>query len=524
MKPFHNVRLYKTLFTKACAMNKKNVNLPGRLIFIPYLLIAIGLISSCAKGADVSVHDITGQVVSCGSPFAGAEIELYSPEHGRLYAITDNDGNYVFKRVWNGSYTLKANKEGYSFYPDKYTVTMDSSDIQNRDFDTMLSWSKTYNETGKSKLFGIAQTLDCGYILTGYKNVPKADDRDNIEFWTAKLDLYGRMVCEKTWGQDGIDIGYSVIETTDEGFIAVGEKDVSGSPNIWVIKFHIGIVNNTLSIIEDWNETFTSGKECKGKAVFEDDNGDIIVTGHVVTDMQSDIMMMRLDNNGNLKAPGIVKYGYSSWDYTTFMTRINSTEGFIISGLREPDENARGLVLKVLPGFGEDWYKEYKAGEYLYGELFANPYSELYCIKRTSDGGYIAAGETRSANEAKSDLWVLKLNSIGGITWESIIDRGANEGAKFVYEMQDKELKETVYFIAGYAFSEASGNEDYWTLKIDTSGNIREENYYNGLSGGSNFIEAALTTKDGGHILAGWTESGSSNDYVWILKFDADGK
>lgn len=47
-----------------------------------------------------------------------------------------------------------------------------------------------------------------------------------------------------------------------------------------------------------------------------------------------------------------------------------------------------------------------------------------YSIQQASDGGFIAAGNTWSAdgdvssNHGTKDYWVLKLDSVGNITWE----------------------------------------------------------------------------------------------------------
>jgi hypothetical protein len=39
-------------------------------------------------------------------------------------------------------------------------------------------------------------------------------------------------------------------------------------------------------------------------------------------------------------------------------------------------------------------------------------------VQQTSDGGYIVAGDTNSSGVGDYDVWVLKLNSTGGITWQ----------------------------------------------------------------------------------------------------------
>ena len=48
-------------------------------------------------------------------------------------------------------------------------------------------------------------------------------------------------------------------------------------------------------------------------------------------------------------------------------------------------------------------------------------------IRQTSDGGYIAVGETFSFGAGGGDFWILKLNSSGNIQWQKTYGGGGRD-------------------------------------------------------------------------------------------------
>lgn len=159
----------------------------------------------------------------------------------------------------------------------------------------------------------------------------------------------------------------------------------------------------------------------------------------------------------------------------------------------------------------------------------------------TSDGGFIVAassesgisGDKTEALIGDRDIWVVKFNSSGNITWQNTIGGTDYDNPHSIYQAADGG-----YIIAASSRSNASadkaensqGDMDFWIIKLDGSGNIVWEN----TIGGSNFdsVNDANPTADGGVIVCGYSLSGVSGDKTeasygdrdyWVLKLNSSG-
>lgn len=70
---------------------------------------------------------------------------------------------------------------------------------------------------------------------------------------------------------------------------------------------------------------------------------------------------------------------------------------------------------------------------------------KAYDIQRTSDGGFIVTGETKSFGTGKSDVYLLKLNAAGGLSWTQTY---GTKGEDVGYSV--KQTLDGGYVITGY--------------------------------------------------------------------------
>jgi uncharacterized delta-60 repeat protein len=140
-----------------------------------------------------------------------------------------------------------------------------------------------------------------------------------------------------------------------------------------------------------------------------------------------------------------------------------------------------------------------------------------YSIQQTKDGGYIVAGMTNSFGAGRSDVYIIKLDVNGNKLWQKTFGGSGNDGA---YSIQ--QTKDGGYIIAGYTESFGKGESDVYVIKLDANGNkVWEKTFGGRYDDGAYSIQQ---TTDGGYIIAGWTSSfGAGNSHVYVIKLNADG-
>ncbi|MQY71655.1 hypothetical protein GH141_06980, partial [bacterium] len=86
-------------------------------------------------------------------------------------------------------------------------------------------WTRTYGGTGEDVGHFVQETSDGGYIIAGYTTSFGAGSYD---VYLVKTNEDGDTLWTKTYGGTGSDVGYSVQETPDEGYIIAGRTTSFG--------------------------------------------------------------------------------------------------------------------------------------------------------------------------------------------------------------------------------------------------------------------------------------------------------
>ena len=150
--------------------------------------------------------------------------------------------------------------------------------------------------------------------------------------------------------------------------------------------------------------------------------------------------------------------------------------------------------------------------------LGGSDYDRAYSVQQTTDGGYVVVGTTSSNNfdvtghYGSSDIWVVKLSSLGNIEWQKTYGGSSVEEGFSIQQTTDGG-----YIIAGITFSTngavttATGG---WIVKINSIGTIQWQ------KGISNYINSIQQTTDGGYIAAGYTNGPLGNTDYHIIKLN----
>ena len=142
---------------------------------------------------------------------------------------------------------------------------------------------------------------------------------------------------------------------------------------------------------------------------------------------------------------------------------------------------------------------------------------ESHAIQQTSDGGYIVAGHTASFDIGSYDLLMLKLDSNGTVSWTKTYGRSYQD---YLHSFQ--QTSDGGYIVVGDSESSGSGKWDIWVLKLDSKGEVSWQKTYGGSD--EDYASSVDSTEGGGYVLIGSTKSfGSGASDIVVLKLTNEG-
>jgi len=467
-----------------------------------FLIIALYVLAisteSCGGGGSGGEGDtrgglytISGTVTSGGSSMTGVTITLA----GSPTKTTDSNGAYQLTDLGSGSYTITPSKEGFNFSPASLTVSITNSNVPEQNFTaTAVTWAKIYGGSSADIAHFIQQSSDGGFIVVG----ETSSFGLNSDVWILKLDVNGNIAWQKTYDGDGVDIAHSMQQTLDGGFIVAGETSSSGqNTDVWILKLD---VNGNIA----WQKTYGGDGADIAHSIQQTTEGGFIVAGETSSfGAETDVWILKMDANGNIAWEK--RYGGSGEDIAHSIQQT-SDGGYIIAG----ESNSFGggdkdiWVLRLTSAGAIQWQKTYGTN---------TSEDSAYSVQQTSDGGFIVAGETIAG---RPDVWVLKLDANGAIQWQKTYGGANDDAAKSIQQTSDGG-----YILAGVTSSFAHFFGDMWLIKLDASGTIQWEKTYGGNV--SNSADSIRQTYDGGYIVAGTTTSFPGNSNYWVLKLDGTG-
>ncbi len=398
-----------------------------------YLFPLFLLLCSCSKESDELPDEITTPEVVFVKTLGGS----------------NNDIGYSITKTNDNGYAIL----GYTDSPDGDITTKNTTDsdflLLKYDINDTLEWQQTYGGSSDDRGNKIIQTSDNGYAILGYSSSNDLDVSVNNgadDFWIVKLNEQGNILWESSFGFAGSDSGTSLIETSDNGFLLVGELDITASGglgNANAAKKHAGgdfwaIKLDRLGNFE-WSRFYGGSFTETAQDVVETSDGYIISGSSDSLDIDInnnyggyDIWIVKIDFSGNLIWQR--NFGGSSIDEAYQITTTSSGDFLIIGNTLSVDENVNRNN-----GLSDLWMVKISTeGDLIWEKTFGGTSFDVgRAISTTADGGFLVAGSSRSedgdfVNKGQNDAWVLKISDEGTLQWQKFI--GGSE-VDFLYDI-----------------------------------------------------------------------------------------
>ncbi len=310
-----------------------------------------------------------------------------------------------------------------------------------------------------------------------------------------------------TYGGPANDYTYGFVAATDGGYLMVGSTCSygAGSSDIWLVKVD---AHGTML----WNKTFGGPYTDYGCNIIATSDGNYALVGYTCYDNSTggeecpDVWLIKVDANGN--ALWNQTYGkLADADYAMVIV-ATSDGGYALAGAIYQNVTSPGdaLLIKVDANGAEQWNQTYGGAN---EDIF-------WGITQTSDGGYTLTGQT--IIEDSVDAWVIKLDANGTEQWSKTFGGSESDIGWWIIKNSDES-----YTLSGCTASFGAGHNDFWLIKIDSSGNMLWNQTYGGPEDDIAYVLTA--TPDGGYAIVGSTISfgtAGSSDF-WLVKTDSNG-
>jgi hypothetical protein len=305
-----------------------------------------------------------------------------------------------------------------------------------------LEWEKTFT-TSRSNAAGnsVQATADGGFVAAGRTNstvfYPGAAPRSDV--YLVKTDAQGNEIWSRTFGGEEVDVGRAALQTTDGGYVVVGDTDSAGAGGRDVY-----LVKTDADGILEWEKTFGGPDDDYGYALRQTAGGGFVIAGS--------------------------RYNAATYDTDIYIIKTDATGGL-------------------------SWEKTIDFSERDYA----------YALAIAPDGGFVITGEATPAGAYYPDICLVKTDSAGNEIWRRLFGQDGHDIGRSI------EADDDGYIVAAVRFCHY-----VHLMKTDAAGALIWERTY--AVSGSSGANAVKPTADGGYILAGATDA-----EAFLLKTDVDG-
>ncbi|MCG3168045.1 MAG: hypothetical protein POELPBGB_03845 [Bacteroidia bacterium] len=358
--------------------------------------------------------------------------------------IYGGEGYDEARSIWqttDGGYIVAGTSGSYpSGNSDVFLLKIDSVGA--------IQWFKFPGGSDLQAGYSVQQTSDGGFIVAGLTD---AGDFGGYDVYLMKADENGDFLWSKTYGGADWDFGYSVEETSDNGFIIGGTTFSFGKgEQMYMIK--TDAAGDTA-----WTKTYGGAGQENAKRATQTTDGGYVLIGY--SDSygagEKDIFILKTDASGD--SVWSKTYGTPNNDEGTFVD-VTSDNKIIMCGFSENYQDGKIYAFYAkLDNAGNESFSNY-LGTPVGDELPAT-------IRETTDGGFAYAGSVLGIGAGNKDYRLVKIDGGGNYQWGKTYG-GANDDISNAMLV----TSDSGFVLAGSTMSYGNGSKDIYIFKSDNQG------------------------------------------------------
>jgi hypothetical protein len=361
-----------------------------------------------------------------------------------------------------------------------------------------VDWMKTYGGVSSELVYAI-DVAPGGYIITGKTT---SFGGGNADLYVLKTDSNGDSLWMTVWGTSRQEHGRDIVSCSGGGYAVVGIERLTQASQPQIV-FHK--LNAAGAIVTTKNYGHVGND--RSWSIVETSDGGFAMAGDtdVSNSGQTDVYLIRTDATGDTLWTR--NYGGAE-DDEGYRAEQTADGGFVVTGGSSSFADVGDwdvYLIRTDAGGDTLWTRTYGGPDYDIG----------HCVRQTSDGGFIIAGETRSYGAGNSDFYLIKTDAAGDTSWTRTYGGDRDDVARSVQCVNNG------YTVAGYTESFGGFDNDAFVVRTNLLGDALWTKVIGG--GGEDCGYSFVALPFGTYVIAGYTGSwGAGGDDAWMIKLDSD--
>ena len=360
------------------------------------------------------------------------------------------------------------------------------------------AWTKTFGGPLADVGNSVKQTTDGGFIIAATTSSFGTGGQD---IYLIKTDENGDTLWTKTFGGTGNDRAANVVQTNDNGYAVFGTTNSFGNGGDDFLLWKTDSLGNTA-----WFKTYGgSGTEGAFEGQGTLDNG-YILTGYFQSQDTKGWVVRTNDLGEEMWAQTIGDVSTTSY-HASYSVQQADDSTFFIAGIWYYWFNGSyryNYFLSKLNTLGNSiFYHTYER----------NGADRCWSVRKTIDGNLVLGGNSGST-PFDTFPWIVKVNSSGNILWQKIIS-----GSQMVGLIKLEPTNDNGFIITVTSLSGPPTNDNFQIWKTDDVGTLLWEKSIGGTI--DDRALSAMQTNDSGYIIIGKSNSFGYGDYdAWLVRLE----